>query len=443
MDLLVADTGGTENGRGVDGDTCNPDPFLHDLKPDDELDTATGVEFAGADTEEHSEVGLCTGGLAFELGDVADVLKFGFGLAQVFSSFTTETTKDVARFVLAADLCEPTGGFGEQPDNAKEEKEWDDLESDGEPPDERSVTSSVERAPTISNVSRSIAQRSALRNLLLKPVGHHNTENVQGEFNGDELSTRFVLGGLGSPNRNDCIEDTRTETVDETSADHPVGVHSRALEGGTDDSPASTKRDCLYTTKFVTEPATNEAADQGTDVIDRDLSNVSTYFMAPLRKTSYNPSLKESVVNDGRVFRRGAHVAELHGITIVVRGTVDTTHHTLIITEEEDGQASNTVDRNEKTTLLKLVHHVEARDTIHDGDDRTRLIYAKDRKGNIKILDSGRAPRGKRPGYEEESGAWMNESTRERGEVILIVTSDARPALMVEKAKPAWGNVEI
>ena len=56
LNLLVADTGGTEDGRGVDGDTSNTNPFLHDLEPDDELDTATGVEFARADTEEHGEV---------------------------------------------------------------------------------------------------------------------------------------------------------------------------------------------------------------------------------------------------------------------------------------------------------------------------------------------------------------------------------------------------
>ncbi len=51
-------------------------------------------------------------------------------------------------------------------------------------------------------------------------------------------------------------------------------------------------------------------------------------------------------------------MAEFHGLLIVIGCTVDTTHHTLIITEEEDGQAGNTVDSNEQTTLLKLVHYV-------------------------------------------------------------------------------------
>ena len=73
-------------------------------------------------------------------------------------------------------------------------------------------------------------------------------------------------------------------------------------------------------------------------------------------------------------------MTELHGITIVIGGTIDTTHHTLIITEEENGQAGNTIDRNEKTTLLKLVHHIESGNLIHGGDDRIRLICAKDRR---------------------------------------------------------------
>ena len=52
-------------------------------------------------------------------------------------------------------------------------------------------------------------------------------------------------------------------------------------------------------------------------------------------------------------------MAKFHGITIVVGGTIDTTHHTLIIPKEEDGQAGNTVDRDEQTTLLQFVHHIE------------------------------------------------------------------------------------
>lgn len=42
-----------------------------------------------------------------------------------------------------------------------------------------------------------------------------------------------------------------------------------------------------------------------------------------------------------------------------------TYHHTLVITKEEDGQATNAVDGYEKFALLKLVHHIPARYLIH------------------------------------------------------------------------------
>ena len=105
----IADTCSTEDGGSVDGDTSNTNPFLHNLKPNDELDTATGMKFARADTEEHSKVGLSLSSLAFELGNVADILEFSFGLAQVLPTFTTEATKDIACFFLTANFCEPTG----------------------------------------------------------------------------------------------------------------------------------------------------------------------------------------------------------------------------------------------------------------------------------------------------------------------------------------------
>lgn len=114
--------------------------------------------------------------------------------------------------------------------------------------------------------------KDSLHHLLFKPVGDHDTEDVQGEFNGDELPTGFVFSSLSSPDRHNRVKDTSTPAVDETSEDHPGGVHSRGLKTSTEDSPSSTKRNGLYAAVFVTEPTTNETADQGTDVVDRDLT---------------------------------------------------------------------------------------------------------------------------------------------------------------------------
>ena len=61
-------------------------------------------------------------------------------------------------------------------------------------------------------------------------------------------------------------------------------------------------------------------------------------------------------------------MTEFHGILVVVNGIVDTSHHTLVITEEEDGQSCNAIDCDQKTTLLKLVSDVHAGDAIRHGE---------------------------------------------------------------------------
>ena len=60
-------------------------------------------------------------------------------------------------------------------------------------------------------------------------------------------------------------------------------------------------------------------------------------------------------------------MTEFHGILIVVLGVVNTTHHTLVITKEENGQGSHAIDSDEKATLLELVNDVGSRNHIHDG----------------------------------------------------------------------------
>ena len=62
-------------------------------------------------------------------------------------------------------------------------------------------------------------------------------------------------------------------------------------------------------------------------------------------------------------------MAEFHGSLVVVDRGIDTSHHTLVITEEEDGQAGNTIDGDEKTTLLQLMDDIGPRDSVHGGDN--------------------------------------------------------------------------
>ena len=63
-------------------------------------------------------------------------------------------------------------------------------------------------------------------------------------------------------------------------------------------------------------------------------------------------------------------MAELHRLLIVIRGCVNTPHHTLVITEEENTQAGDTVDPRQQGLLLQLVHDIGTWNEIHGGSWR-------------------------------------------------------------------------
>ena len=115
------------------------------------------MEFARTDTEKHGNVRLRFGRLAFELCDVADVLKLRFGLAHILAGLTTKATKDVTSLILATNLNEPTWGFGEHPTDCKENEQREDLEGNREPPGEFSSSTLVEIAATARMISTNAA----------------------------------------------------------------------------------------------------------------------------------------------------------------------------------------------------------------------------------------------------------------------------------------------
>ena len=53
--------------------------------------------------------------------------------------------------------------------------------------------------------------------LLFEPVGHNDTEDVEGELDGDELASGSVFRRFGCPDGDDGVQDAGTPTVDETS----------------------------------------------------------------------------------------------------------------------------------------------------------------------------------------------------------------------------------
>ena len=253
--------GDGEDGGAVDGDAGNADPFLQNLQPNDELDAAAGVELARVPAEEHCQVAALARGLALQLDDVADVLELGLGGAVPFAA---EAAEDVAGLFLAADFHEPAGRFGHGPNDEEEEDEGHDLEGDGEAPNEGGVDLPVEGGAVFN------------------PVGDDDAENVEGEFDGDELAARGVAGGFGGPDGSDGVEDAGSDTVQDAGAEHPLGVLSGALQGGADDGPQGSYGYGLDTTVSIAEPASEECAEEGAgEVVDCDLeSYMSTEWQA-------------------------------------------------------------------------------------------------------------------------------------------------------------------
>ena len=174
------------------------------------------MEFARVPAKEHSKVTVLTRCLPLELDDVANILEFGFCQTVPFASKTSE---DVSCFFLASDFDEPSRRFRHSPDDEEEEDEGHDLESDWEAPDERGIHIMIERGS------------------ILDPVSDDDAENVKSEFDGDKLAAGCVAGGFGGPDRGYGVEDTGSNTVQDTSAKHPLSILGGALEGSTDDSP--------------------------------------------------------------------------------------------------------------------------------------------------------------------------------------------------------------
>ena len=110
------------------------------------------------------------------------------------------------------------------------------------------------------------------RGAVFDPVSDDDTENVEGEFNRNELSAGCVAGGLRGPDRSDGVQDASSNAVQDTGAKHPVGVLGGALEGGADDSPYGGDGNGLDTTISITEPPSQEGAEEcAGEVVDCDL----------------------------------------------------------------------------------------------------------------------------------------------------------------------------
>lgn len=92
------------------------------------------MELPRPDPEKHGPIRITTSSLPFEFNDVSDVLELGLRATGIFPGFTTESPKDISSFIFTANFGEPTGRFGEDPNDEEQEKQWYDLEADRKAP---------------------------------------------------------------------------------------------------------------------------------------------------------------------------------------------------------------------------------------------------------------------------------------------------------------------
>ena len=126
-------------------------------------------------------------------------------------AFTAETTKDKSGFFLPPDFDEPARRFGHSPYDEEEEDEGHDLESDWKAPDEGGINLPIEGGAVFN------------------PVSDDDAENVEGEFDRDELTAGCVTGGFSGPDGGDSVQDAGSDTVEGTGAEHPIGVLGRTF----------------------------------------------------------------------------------------------------------------------------------------------------------------------------------------------------------------------
>ena len=73
-------------------------------------------------------------------------------------------------------------------------------------------------------------------------------------------------------------------------------------------------------------------------------------------------------------------MAELHDIDGIVDRYINATHHTLIVAKKEYGQATHTIDGNEKGALFIAMDDIETIDSIHRRSQQ-KVLFLKVEQG--------------------------------------------------------------
>ena len=92
----------------TDGDTGNTNPLLNNLQPNHELHPPANMQLATAPSSQHGQIrsGILIGFL--HGGHGLDLAIFLFGFTRIFTTFTTESTEDVACFFVSTHFDQPS-----------------------------------------------------------------------------------------------------------------------------------------------------------------------------------------------------------------------------------------------------------------------------------------------------------------------------------------------
>jgi hypothetical protein len=107
--VFRADAGNGEDCGAINGDSCDADPLLKDLEPDNQLNTTSCVQFAGSNAEEHAKIAVLVGGLGLQFAYIPNVLELGLGQAFILAVLSTQTTENESSLLFSTDLDQPPG----------------------------------------------------------------------------------------------------------------------------------------------------------------------------------------------------------------------------------------------------------------------------------------------------------------------------------------------
>lgn len=150
------------------------------LQPYHQLDSPRRMKLARTNTEQHREIAIPVGCLAFIDHDNLDIMKLSIGFGSTFSILASETTQNVPCLFITTDFAQPTRRLREEPDDRDQDQERDDLEGDGKSWDLVSILFSAPDQASLHELTPSKRTPPPINKTQpkLQPIRHHNPKNI-------------------------------------------------------------------------------------------------------------------------------------------------------------------------------------------------------------------------------------------------------------------------